>query len=131
VERSGYLRVSSLILLCLLLGSCSSWPKLRQIEVKTIEVDRVIPTQTRPQPINLHDITWFVVTEQNFKDFKARYTKQNGTFLFYAISVRDYETLALNMAEIKRYVDQQRQIIVYYEKAVAPKPKKEPVLKKK
>ena len=131
MERSGYLRVSSLILLCLLLGSCSSWPKFKQIEVKTIEVDRVIPTQMRPQPISLHDITWFVVTEQNFKDFKARYTKQNGTFLFYAISVRDYETLALNMAEIKRYVDQQRQIIVYYEKAVAPKPKKEPVLEKK
>ena len=131
MERSGYLRVLSLILLCLLLGSCSSWPKLRQIEVKTIEVDRVIPTQTRPQPINLHGITWFVVTEQNFKDFKARYMKQNGTFLFYAISVRDYETLALNMAEIKRYVDQQRQIIVYYEKAVAPNPTKESVLEKK
>jgi len=79
----------------------------------------------------LHDITWFVVTDQNFKDFKARYTKQNGEFLFYAISVRDYETLALNMAEIKRYIDQQKQLIVYYEKAVAPKPKKAPVPKKK
>ena len=131
MERNGYLRVLSLILLCLLLSSCSSWPKLRQIEVKTVEVDRVIPTQMRPQPINLHDITWFVVTDQNFKDFKARYTKQNGEFLFYAISVRDYETLALNMAEIKRYIDQQKQLIVYYEKAVAPKPKKAPVPKKK
>ena len=131
MERSGYLRVLSLILLCLLLSSCSSWPKLRQIEVQTVEVDRVIPTQMRPQPINLHDITWFVVTDQNFKDFKARYTKQNGAFLFYAISVRDYETLALNMAEIKRYIDQQKQIIIYYEKAVAPKPKEAPAPKKK
>tara|TARA_R100000544_G_scaffold27374_1_gene14248 strand:- start:683 stop:835 length:153 start_codon:yes stop_codon:yes gene_type:complete len=43
--------------------------------------------------------------------------------LFYAISVRDYETLALNMAEIKRFIEQQKQLIVYYEKAVAPKPK--------
>lgn len=49
---------------------------------------------------------------------------QNRTaVLFYAMSVRDYETLALNMAEIKRYIEQQKQIIVYYEKAVAPKPK--------
>lgn len=131
MERNGYLRVLSLTLLCLLLSNCSSWPKLKQIEVQTVEVDRVIPTQLRPQPINLHDITWFVVTDQNFKDFKARYTKQNGAFLFYAISVRDYETLALNMAEIKRYIDQQKQLIVYYEKAVAPKPKKAPVPKKK
>jgi hypothetical protein len=131
VERSGYLRVLSLTLLCLLLSSCGSWPKLRQIEVQTVEVDRVIPTQVRPQQVNLHDITWFVVTDQNFESFKARYTKQNGAFLFYAISVRDYETLALNMAEIKRYLDQQKQIIIYYEKAVAPKPKEAPPPKKK
>tara|TARA_Y100000310_G_C20392455_1_gene673471 strand:- start:247 stop:393 length:147 start_codon:yes stop_codon:yes gene_type:complete len=42
-------------------------------------------------------------------------------FLFYVLSVRDYETLALNMAEIKRYIEQQKQIIIYYEKAVTPK----------
>jgi len=131
VERSGYLRVLSLTLLCLLLSSCGSWPKLRQIEVQTVEVDRVIPTQVRPQQVNLHDITWFVVTDQNFESFKARYTKQNGAFLFYAISVRDYETLSLNMAEIKRYLDQQKQIIIYYEKAVAPEPKEAPPPKKK
>ena len=125
------MRVLSLTLLCLLLSSCGSWPKLRQIEVQTVEVDRVIPTQVRPQQVNLHDITWFVVTDQNFESFKARYTKQNGAFLFYAISVRDYETLALNMAEIKRYLDQQKQIIIYYEKAVAPKPKEAPPPKKK
>tara|TARA_R110000787_G_scaffold2539_1_gene9985 strand:+ start:478 stop:822 length:345 start_codon:yes stop_codon:yes gene_type:complete len=114
-----------------LLSSCGSWPKLRQIEVQTVEVDRVIPTQVRPQQVNLHDITWFVVTDQNFESFKARYTKQNGAFLFYAISVRDYETLSLNMAEIKRYLDQQKQIIIYYEKAVAPEPKEAPPPKKK
>jgi len=45
--------------------------------------------------------------------------------------VRDYETLALNMAEIKRYIDQQKQLIIYYEKAVAPKPKPPPEVKKK
>ena len=41
------------------------------------------------------------------------------------MSVRDYETLALNMAEIKRYIQQQKEIIIYYEKAVEPKPKQE------
>ena len=46
------------------------------------------------------------------------------------MSVRDYETLALNMAEIKRYIEQQKQIIIYYEQAVAPKPKNEKVEKK-
>tara|TARA_R110000824_G_C14972800_1_gene653261 strand:- start:17 stop:385 length:369 start_codon:yes stop_codon:yes gene_type:complete len=120
------LTVLSALLLSLLLSSCS-WDKLKRIEVKRVEVDRVIPTQNRPRELDLNDITWFVVTDQNFNDFKKRYTKQNGNFLFYAMSVRDYETLALNMAEIKRYIEQQKQIIIYYEKAVAPRPKPEKI----
>ena len=121
----NYLKVLSLLLLCLLISSCSSWPKLKQIEIKTVQVERVIPTQNRPRPLNMNNIKFYVVTSDNFEDFKKRYEKDNGTFLFYALSVRDYETLAINMAEIKRYIEQQKQIIIYYEKAVAPKPKKE------
>ena len=121
----NYLKVLSLLLLCLVISSCSSWPKLKQIEIKTVQVERVIPTQNRPRPINMNNIKFYVVTSENFEDFKKRYEKDNGTFLFYALSVRDYETLAINMAEIKRYIEQQKQIIIYYEKAVAPKPKKE------
>ncbi len=123
MEHKSYLTVLSALLLSLLLSSCSTWDKLKRVEVKTVEVDRVIPTQNRPRQLDLNNITWFVVTDQNFDEFRRRYTKQNGSFLFYAMSVRDYETLALNMAEIKRYIEQQKQIIVYYEKAVAPKPK--------
>ena len=121
----NYLKVLSLLLLCLAISSCSSWPKLKQIEIKTVQVERVIPTQNRPRPINMNNIKFYVVTSENFEEFKKRYEKDNGTFLFYALSVRDYETLALNMAEIKRYIEQQKQIIIYYEKAVVPKPKKE------
>ena len=121
----NYLKVLSLLLLCLAISSCSSWPKLKQIEIKTVQVERIIPTQNRPRPLNMNDIKFYVVTSENFEEFKKRYEKDNGTFLFYALSVRDYETLALNMAEIKRYIEQQKLIIIYYEKAVAPKPKKE------
>jgi hypothetical protein len=124
------LKVLSALLLSLLLSSCSGWDALKRIEVKTVEVDRVIPTQNRPRQLDLNNLTWFVVTDQNFAEFKKRYTKQNGSFLFYAISVRDYETLALNMAEIKRYIEQQKQIIIYYEKAVAPQPPQEKSEKK-
>ena len=75
--------------------------------------------------MSMNDIHFYVVTEQNFEEFKERFVKENGDFLFYALSVRDYETLALNMAEIKRYILQQKEIIIYYEKAVAPKPTEE------
>tara|TARA_Y100000590_G_scaffold453563_1_gene598835 strand:+ start:779 stop:1027 length:249 start_codon:yes stop_codon:yes gene_type:complete len=75
--------------------------------------------------VDLNDIYFYVVTEQNFEEFKARFVKENGDLVGYVLSVRDYEDLALNMAEIKRYIQQQKEIIVYYEKAVAPKEKEE------
>ena len=116
----NYLKVSSLLLLSLIVSSCTSWPKFTQIEVQTVEVERNIPIQNRPRQLNLSNITWYVVTEENFEEFKKRYEKENGMFLFYVINVRDYETLSLNMAEIKRYIEQQKQIIMYYEKAIVP-----------
>ena len=117
----NYLTVSSLLLLLLLLSNCSTWDRPTRIEVQTIEVERQIPIQNRAVRLELNNIKWFVVTEQNFEEFKEKYIKQNGEFLFFAISVRDYETLALNMADIKRYIKQQKQIIIYYEKALSPK----------
>ena len=121
----------ALILLPLLLLSsgCSTWNPLKRIEIKTVEVDRVIPTQNRPRPVKMNDIYFYVVTEQNFEDFKKRFVKENGDLVGYVLSVRDYETLALNMAELKRYLIQQKEIIVYYEKAVTPKPKEKKDIK--
>ena len=126
----SYLKVSSLLLLSLLISSCSSWPKLTQIEVQTVEVERNIPIQNRPRQLDMNDIHFYVVTEQNFEEFKKRFVKENGDLVGYVLSVRDYETLAINMAEIKRYIEQQKQIIIYYEKAVSPK-KEESEKKKK
>jgi hypothetical protein len=121
------LKVSSLLLLSLVISGCSSWswPKLTQIEVQTVEVERNIPTQNRPQPIRMNtNMKWWVVTEENFKEFKEKFQKENGDPLVaYVLSVKDYETLALNMAEIKRYIEQQKEIIIYYEEAVKPREK--------
>ena len=121
------LKISSLLLLSLVISGCSSWPKLTQIEVQTVEVERNIPKQNRPQPITMNTtMKWWVVTEENFKEFKEKFQKENGDPLVaYVLSVRDYETLALNMAEIKRYIEQQKEIIIYYEEAAKPRKKDE------
>ena len=121
------LALLSLILPTLLLSSGCSYFKnpLKTIEIKTVEVERVIPTQNRPKPMSMNDIYFYVVTEENFEEFKEKFVKENGDLVGYVLSVRDYETLALNMADIKRYIQQQKELIIYYEKAVAPKPKEE------
>ena len=123
----GRWKVSLVLLLPLLLLSsgCSSWREVLPVEVKTVEVERKIPTQNRPRPVKLDDIYFYVVSADNFDDFRKRVEKENGDLVFYALSVRDYETIAYNMAELKRFIDQQQQIIIYYEEAVKPTKKED------
>lgn len=104
-----------------LLSGCSSlWfskPE-KEIVVQTQYIEKQIPIMPAPKPLTLNSVNWYVVTEENFAEFIETYKKENGdAWVFYAISVRSYEAMALNMAELKRYLEQQQAIIVYYENA--------------
>lgn len=80
-----------------------------------------IATVARPKPIQLSDVRVFVVNKDNIEEFEKEFVESYGELAFVALSMRDYENLALNIADIKRYVNQQGQIIIYYEEAVTPK----------
>ena len=119
----NYLTVSSLLLLTLLLSSCGYIRKPeKEIVVKTVEVQKIIPIQPQPKPVDMIDVKFYVVTEENYAEFKEKFMKTNNDYVFYAVSVHDYENLAFNMAELYRYIRQQKEIIIYYEKAVKVKP---------
>lgn len=78
----------------------------------------VVPVVERPKPVNLIDTRIYVVNEDNFESFKEEFKELNGDLAFVALSIRDYENLALNVAELRRYINQQTKIILYYEEAV-------------
>ena len=119
----NYLTVSSLLLLTLLLSSCGYIRKPeKEIIVKTVEVQKIIPIQPQPKPVDMIDVKFYVVTEENYAEFKEKFMKTNNDYVFYAVSVHDYENLAFNMAELYRYIRQQKETIIYYEKAVKVKP---------
>ena len=81
----------------------------------------VIPTVARPKAVQLTDTRVFVVTKDNYDEFVKEFTEIYGELAFVALSMKDYENLALNIADIKRYLQQQTKIIVYYENAVTEK----------
>ena len=122
VQRN-YLTILSLLLLTLLLTSCGYLRKPeKEIVVQTVEVQKVIPVQPQPKPIDMTDVKFYVVTEENYDEFKQKFMKTNNDFVFYVVSVHDYENLALNMSELFRYIKQQKEIVIYYEEAVKVKP---------
>ena len=79
-----------------------------------------MPTVSRPKPTQLNDVRVYVVNERELDSFIAEFKQRHGELAFVALSMKDYENLALNIAELRRYINQQTKIIVYYEESVAP-----------
>jgi len=80
-----------------------------------------VPIVSRPKQVQLNDVKIYVVSKINYAEFVKAYAKKNGADSYIALSVKDYENLSLNFAELRRYIQQQKQIILYYETAVEPK----------
>ena len=57
--------------------------------------------------------------------FLSDFQEQYGEVALVVLSMQDYQNLALNVAEMRRYINQQTQIIVYYEDALTPEPNKD------
>lgn len=79
-----------------------------------------MPVVSRPKPTQLNDVRVYVVNQSELENFIVEFTEQYGELAFVALSMKDYENLALNIAELRRYINQQTEIIVYYEDAVDP-----------
>ena len=108
----------------LLLTGCSSLSLFSDPEPKVVTVTNTVkttvPIVAHPKQVQLNDVKIYVVSKENYDEFVKEFEAKNGGDAYIAISVKDYENLSLNFAELRRYIEQQKQIIVYYENAVAP-----------
>ena len=114
-------KISSLLLVVLLLTSCSTFYKEPEIKVVTKIEKTTVPIVPMPKSVQMNEIKIYVVSpEENFEEFKKEFEAKNGGDAYIAISIKDYENLSKNFAELRRYIEQQKAIIVYYEEAVQP-----------
>lgn len=104
------------------LAGCSLLTPEPKIVTVTEIQKTTVPIVARPKPINLTDTRLYVVNKDNLEEFLAEFEEVNGNRAFVAFSVKDYENLALNIAELRRFIKQQGEIIIYYEEAVKPVP---------
>lgn len=104
----------------ILLTACKTTEPL-QIETKPIELTIIQPVD--PQPVSMLDVKVKVINKLNVEEVFKQAVKDQGTDnpVFVIFGTKDYEALALNIQELKRYILQQKQIIAYYKKATAKK----------
>ena len=109
------------LMIFLFLTGCIRRPPEPEIQVVTKIEKTVIPIVARPKPLQLIDTQVRVVNKENLDQFLIDYKEQYGELAFVVLSMKDYQNLALNIADIRRFLNQQTEIIVYYENAVSVK----------
>lgn len=99
-------------------------PEISPPEIKTV-VERVplkIYQPPLPEEIMLEEVKFFVITKENLEDqIKKIETLLGDDFVVFAITPQTYENMAYNLQEIRRYVRQQKEVILYYREATKSK----------
>jgi len=116
---------SAVMLMVLIMAcSCSLLPT-REIQVSAKPIERKIVQPVMPRAIDLKELQWMTVTPDNWEDQLARIEQQEGELVFLAMTIPDYEVMAYNMQEIKRYITELKDVVVYYRKVTTENLSKE------
>ena len=101
----------------LILSACSS---STTITSRPLELN--ISQAADPQGVQMAPIDFKVITRENLDAFLAEISSNQGgaSPVFIAISPRDYDNLLINLADLRRYIEQQQAIIVYYRRLTEP-----------
>ena len=110
-----------LVPLVILLSSCSWTPEKEIVTVETI-IKPTIAIAQNPRPVEFGELKVKVITEANVQEVIQEMKESQGQFLVYALDPVTFKNLAIGIEEIKRYIEQQNDIIIYYEKAVTDEP---------
>jgi len=108
-------------MILMMVCSCSLIPT-KQIEVTAKPLDRKIVQPIMPREIDLQEPRWIVITPENWENQLAMIEQQEGELVFLAMTIPDYEIMAYNMQEIKRYITELQDVVVYYRKVTVDKP---------
>ena len=118
---------SVLLAVLVVASACSRLSPVKEVVtvptvVETPEIDaptiRIVP---RPDPIEMRNADIVVVTEANLQEVIERIKTEQGDFVLYAMTAQSFEALALSFEQIKKFIEEQNAIILYYEDAVTPK----------
>ena len=100
-----------LILTTFLISSCSS---VKQLEVFKTEVPRTKLDLPDPETPIVNELNWIIITSDNAEEVFAKLKEKNIDPVLFGLPDDDYETLAVNFAQIRAYMIKQKLTLDQY-----------------
>ena len=97
-----------------LLSACSA-PMPRQIEISAKPIEKpelVIPSADR---LIMRKVDWVIITPENAEEVFAKLEKDGKRVVLFGLTDNGYESIALNLSDLRAYIQQQKAIIAAYE----------------
>jgi PBP1b-binding outer membrane lipoprotein LpoB len=99
--------------LVLTLSGCST---IEPLEVFSRPIEKTPLNLNDPEKIELDNVKWRVITEQNAKEIFKKLKDKNIDPVLIGLTDNDYEKLSLNMNKIRNYIIQYQYILREYRK---------------
>jgi len=99
------------------LGACSS----DKLMIKPLVVERPPLILPETKPVEMQEVRFIVITKDNYQEILKDFEKRGEVFVVFAVTSKGYENLALNLAELRRYISQQQAVIIAYKSYVEQK----------
>jgi hypothetical protein len=107
-------KIISVLIFSLALSGCATLKKELVVNTKPIEKPKLdIPL---PQPVKMQPMHWVVITDKNYNSVIESVKDSNGLVFLVALDESSYKNLALNNANLLRYIREEKFVIAAYKK---------------
>lgn len=105
-----------IVSLALIIAGCGA----KDVNIKATPVEKVIIHPAPPPQLNMREVKWTLFNREKLEQMLEEYPDQE--IVMFSISAKGYENLSLNFEEVIGYVEDQKDIIIYYRR-LFPTPK--------
>ena len=105
-------------LLAVFLSSCSE--SVQEIQVTTVEVFKTPLNLPNPDPLQLQDVEWIIITKDNAMEIFEKLKAAGGEYALFAVEDTGYEKIQINYTDIRNKLAEQRQLLLAYKEYYEP-----------
>ena len=105
-------------LLAVFLSSCSE--SVQEIQVTTVEVSKTPLNLPNPDPLQLQDVEWIIITKDNAMEIFDKLKAAGGEYALFAVEDTGYEKIQVNYTDIRNKLAEQKQLLLAYKEYYEP-----------
>ena len=100
-----------LLISLMVVSGCSS---VKDLQVFTKEVERTPLNLAEPPALKMEKLDWIIINEENYAKVFADLKKKNKDVVLFGLTDDGYETLAVNFAQVRKYIILNKNILKKY-----------------